>query len=283
MGDLSDDNRGRGLGIVVEYAGHTGKPKWVAPKPFQWDYTRFGKAGHASVKLDEIIEITIVKQHAAVHGFNTWTLNGEAFPMETMKPMYTVHKGRRCRLKFRNASDDIPPLRPWGAFPFLHQDRGRSVQQRRRPPCIPAGRSGHALAPTDGDSIARCRGSRARYARSRLYDGDLHRLSARRTRRRARCHRRYFPSVVRLRGREGPLDTAYSQGSCCGDISRRGKRRRARAHGRGDLADRPSRARRLGDGRLRVVAHAAPAAVQGKFGVVDSGGCGNWRPGRGTR
>jgi FtsP/CotA-like multicopper oxidase with cupredoxin domain len=29
--------------------------------------------------------------------------------METMTPMYTVHEGRRYRLKFRNASDDIHP------------------------------------------------------------------------------------------------------------------------------------------------------------------------------
>jgi FtsP/CotA-like multicopper oxidase with cupredoxin domain len=37
-------------------------------------------------------------------------LNGEAFSMDTMKPMCTVHEGRRYRLKFRNASDDIHPL-----------------------------------------------------------------------------------------------------------------------------------------------------------------------------
>ena len=30
--------------------------------------------------------------------------------METMKPMHMVHAGRRYRLKFRNASDDIHPL-----------------------------------------------------------------------------------------------------------------------------------------------------------------------------
>ena len=30
--------------------------------------------------------------------------------MEAMKPIYTVHEGRRYRLKFRNASDDIHPL-----------------------------------------------------------------------------------------------------------------------------------------------------------------------------
>ena len=56
------------------------------------------------------MELVIVKRNGALNGFNQWTLNGEAFSMETMKPMYKVHKGRRYRLKFRNASDDIHPL-----------------------------------------------------------------------------------------------------------------------------------------------------------------------------
>ena len=43
MGDLADDDRGHGMGIVVEYAGRKGKPQWSKPKPFRWDYTRFGK------------------------------------------------------------------------------------------------------------------------------------------------------------------------------------------------------------------------------------------------
>src|SRR5581483_7606317 len=38
MGDLADDDRGHGMGIVVEYAGASGKPKWMKPKPFRWDY-----------------------------------------------------------------------------------------------------------------------------------------------------------------------------------------------------------------------------------------------------
>jgi hypothetical protein len=46
-GDLSDDDRVPGMGIVVEYAGHSSKPRWVKPKPFLWDYTRFGKGQHA--------------------------------------------------------------------------------------------------------------------------------------------------------------------------------------------------------------------------------------------
>jgi FtsP/CotA-like multicopper oxidase with cupredoxin domain len=110
MGDLSDDDRRHGMGIVVEYANRKGAGQWVEPQPFRWDYTRFGNAGAPSAVPDETLEITIVKQNAAAHGFNVWTLNGEAFSRESMQPMYTLQRGRRYRLKFRNASDDIHPL-----------------------------------------------------------------------------------------------------------------------------------------------------------------------------
>jgi FtsP/CotA-like multicopper oxidase with cupredoxin domain len=110
MGDLADDDRKHGMGIVVEYAGQKGKPQWIKPKPFHWDYTIFGKANEVPAAPDETIEIMIVKHNGALNGFNQWTLNGEAFSMETGKPMYTVHRGCRYRLKFRNGSDDIHPL-----------------------------------------------------------------------------------------------------------------------------------------------------------------------------
>ena len=110
MGDVADDDRAHGMGIVVEYAGSRGKPRWVKPKPYKWDYTRFGKSGGSALPPDETIEMLIVKHNAADHGFNRWTLNGQAFSMDTMQPMITLHQGRRYRLKFRNASDDVHPL-----------------------------------------------------------------------------------------------------------------------------------------------------------------------------
>jgi FtsP/CotA-like multicopper oxidase with cupredoxin domain len=110
MGDLSDDDRGHGMGIVVEYAGAIGKPQWSKPKPFKWDYTAFGKSGAAPASPDETFDVTVVKHNGALNGFNQWLLNGVAFSMETMKPAYTVHEGRRYRFKFHNASDDIHPL-----------------------------------------------------------------------------------------------------------------------------------------------------------------------------
>jgi FtsP/CotA-like multicopper oxidase with cupredoxin domain len=110
MGDLSDDDRRHGMGVVVEYSGAKGAPLWVKPRPFRWDYSRFGRSATTVAPPDETIEITILKRNAAAHGFNVWTLNGEAFSPDAMKPMYTLQQGRRYRLKFRNASDDVHPL-----------------------------------------------------------------------------------------------------------------------------------------------------------------------------
>ena len=110
MGDLADDDRGHGMGVVIEYAGAKGKPSWAKPKPFRWDYARFGTAQTAAAPPDQTIEITAVKNNGALDGFNQWTLNGEAFSMDTLKPRFTVHEGRRYRVRVRNASDDIHPL-----------------------------------------------------------------------------------------------------------------------------------------------------------------------------
>jgi FtsP/CotA-like multicopper oxidase with cupredoxin domain len=109
LGDLDDKDRNQGMGIVVEYAGHTGKPQWVKPAHSLWDYARFGKAGLASAP-DEVIEMTFARQRAAAEGFNLWTINGVPFDMEKMQAMFHLRLGRRYRLRLRNASDDIHPL-----------------------------------------------------------------------------------------------------------------------------------------------------------------------------
>jgi len=65
MGDLADDDRGHGMGVVVEYAGHKGKPVWIPPKPFHWDYSRFGRAGAVALSPDETFEMRFAKDNAA--------------------------------------------------------------------------------------------------------------------------------------------------------------------------------------------------------------------------
>jgi len=110
MGDLADDDRGHGMGIIVEYAGSKGKAVWAPPRPFHWNYARFAAAGAAAPEPDEVIEMTFAKRNAAEHGFNLWTINEAAFPSGSMTPAYHLREGKRYRLRMHNASDDIHPI-----------------------------------------------------------------------------------------------------------------------------------------------------------------------------
>jgi FtsP/CotA-like multicopper oxidase with cupredoxin domain len=110
MGDLADDDRTRGMGIVIEYAGKSGKPGWTKPAPFKWDYTRFGSSASNAQAPDETIDLTFTKDNAAHQGFNEWRINDVAFSMDKMEPMFRLHQGKRYRLSMRNASDDIHPV-----------------------------------------------------------------------------------------------------------------------------------------------------------------------------
>ena len=109
LGDLSDDDRGHGLGIVVEYAGRGGDPRWTTPPSFQWDYRLFGQPKGAA-SPDHVIDMLIEKRNAADNGFNVWTINGAPFAMDTNKPVLDIERGRRYRLRLRNASDDLHPM-----------------------------------------------------------------------------------------------------------------------------------------------------------------------------
>jgi FtsP/CotA-like multicopper oxidase with cupredoxin domain len=110
MGDLADDDRTRGMGIVIEYAGKSGKPGWTKPAPFKWDYTRFGKSASTAQAPDETIDMTFTKHNAANQGFNEWRINDVAFSMDKMEPTFRLLRGKRYRLRMRNASDDIHPV-----------------------------------------------------------------------------------------------------------------------------------------------------------------------------
>ncbi|MHB8503200.1 MAG: multicopper oxidase family protein [Candidatus Acidiferrales bacterium] len=115
MGDLDNDDRQHGMGIVVEYAGRAGKAQWIAPPHFRWDYTRFAKLGSIAAAPDETFEMTFAKENAAQEGFNRWTINGVAFPTNAMfgelvPAAFHLKKGKRYRLRMHNASDDIHPI-----------------------------------------------------------------------------------------------------------------------------------------------------------------------------
>src|SRR5712692_5685714 len=111
LGDLADDDRKHGMGIVVEYAGRTGKGQWATPPRFRWHYGSFAKPGATAAAPDETIEMVIRKNNAADQGFNQWTINRTAFPNAEMAPAsHHLKPGKRYRIRMLNASDDIHPI-----------------------------------------------------------------------------------------------------------------------------------------------------------------------------
>ncbi len=107
LGSTLDKAREMGLGIVVEYAGQTGKPVWKDPAAAEWDYGQFA-AKSAAPPPDETFVLTfrdIGPQKGSK--FDTWTINNKSWP--EIEPL-VVQAGKRYRMVFRNGSGDQHPM-----------------------------------------------------------------------------------------------------------------------------------------------------------------------------
>ena len=107
LGTPRNDDRGNGLGIVVEYANKSGAPRWIAPAKKPWDYTIFGESRQVP-NPDEVIPMVFGKINGGTGGFNHWTINGKGYdPKDTPR---LLQRGRRYRLVFDNQTDDAHPV-----------------------------------------------------------------------------------------------------------------------------------------------------------------------------
>ncbi len=84
FGSTDDDDRGMGMGIVVEYENQRGEAQWIAPPQSPWDYTAFGRR-QAAPPPDETIALRFEKILGGRGGYNRWTINGKSWP-ETNPP-----------------------------------------------------------------------------------------------------------------------------------------------------------------------------------------------------
>ncbi|MGD1095027.1 MAG: multicopper oxidase domain-containing protein [Bryobacteraceae bacterium] len=105
LGDSNDHDREHGLGIVIEYAGQTGAPRWTPPSD-KWDYTAFGNAGGSNQEAERI-PLAFEKKFAGSRWVDKWTINGKEFPKTD--PI-RVRANRRYRLVFDNRSDEAHPV-----------------------------------------------------------------------------------------------------------------------------------------------------------------------------
>ena len=107
LGTPKNDDRMNGMGIVIEYAGKTGAPRWIAPPKKPWDYAALGE-DKPSPMPDEMIPMVFGKINGGTGAFNHWTLNGRGYD-EKDAPR-ALQMGKRYRLVFDNHTDDAHPV-----------------------------------------------------------------------------------------------------------------------------------------------------------------------------
>lgn len=107
FGSTDDDDRGMGMGVVIEYANESGAPQWLPAPKSAWDYTVFGR-DHRAVTPDETIDLKFEKIAGGRGRYNRWTINGKSWP--NTNPLFTVQQSKRYRLVLNNDSGDAHPV-----------------------------------------------------------------------------------------------------------------------------------------------------------------------------
>jgi FtsP/CotA-like multicopper oxidase with cupredoxin domain len=109
LGEVRKHVQAAGMGIVVEYAGATGKPVWTQPEDLVWNYRQFAAPGEARMSGDEVSRINLAfDSKFQGHGNEElWRINGKSYP-QTEEPILTA--GQRYRLVMKNLSMDDHPV-----------------------------------------------------------------------------------------------------------------------------------------------------------------------------
>ena len=110
MGDLDDDDRRHGMGVVVEYAGAKGKPHWAKPKPYNGTTRYSAKPAlrqHRPMKRSKSQLLSTTERSTASTSGCSTVKRSRWIRWSRLTPCM---KGAATDLSFRNASDDIHPL-----------------------------------------------------------------------------------------------------------------------------------------------------------------------------
>jgi FtsP/CotA-like multicopper oxidase with cupredoxin domain len=108
MGEVRKHIMAAGMGIVVEYAGSGGQPRWEQPGELSWDYLRFAGPQLPEKEMETVTIPLVFASKFAGHGaMDHWTINGKSYP-ETGGPPLTA--GKRYRLSFINRSNNDHPV-----------------------------------------------------------------------------------------------------------------------------------------------------------------------------
>ena len=109
LGEVRKHVQAAGMGIVVEYAGASGAPRWVQPESLVWDYLKFAGKSDGARSEGEVTRIALTfDSKFQGHGSEErWMINGRSYP-QTEEPV--LQTGKRYRMVMKNMSMDDHPL-----------------------------------------------------------------------------------------------------------------------------------------------------------------------------
>ncbi len=110
LGEPGDTVRANGMGVVVEYAGQQGAPRWVTPAESKWDYATFASSGTSAPRDDASIERIPLTFRSVFRGhgdFEHWSINGKQYPHTDV---VQLKLGARYRMVLENQCMDDHPV-----------------------------------------------------------------------------------------------------------------------------------------------------------------------------
>jgi FtsP/CotA-like multicopper oxidase with cupredoxin domain len=118
LGEVRRHIQSAGMGIVVEYAGASGSPKWQQPDALQWNYADFGSLMPVEAVTPHEIPLVFQSKFRGHGAMEMWTINGKSYPDVTSPKLVA---GERYRLRLQNHSKDDHPI-------HLHRHRFELAQ-----------------------------------------------------------------------------------------------------------------------------------------------------------
>jgi FtsP/CotA-like multicopper oxidase with cupredoxin domain len=110
LGSTDDSLRGKGLGVLVEYAGYSSTAMNTCATVAPWDYAQFGLQV-AQPHADVTLPMVIARIPPGENGMERWTINGKSYrSSDSSDPPVVLRKGVRYRFAFHNTSSDAHPL-----------------------------------------------------------------------------------------------------------------------------------------------------------------------------
>ncbi len=107
LGETRAEIRKSGMGVVVEYAGQRGEPRWIDPPEMLWDYRPFAKQEAPPERPDVRIPLVFTSKFRGHGDFDYWMINGKSYPKTDT---IALDEGKRYRLVMQNKSTDDHPV-----------------------------------------------------------------------------------------------------------------------------------------------------------------------------